>query len=161
MKGVEVGFKPYDHLTSLYFCCPSFHKTWTVPQLFFKKTTIWQTHGQLWAILKGTASQFLSLCLYSFHQKFMQEAHNDVGSLSMAKHLVEFELGTLLILIAVPQPIRWFSPFPKPLCMGNCIMGLNYGWIQSNLTSHNKIQKLQNFKTSSLGKNSLKNSKIL
>ena len=58
--------------------------------LFFL-TAIWLPHGQLWATIEGTASLTLMLITAFF---YIFEPRNEVGSLSPAKRLVGFELGT-------------------------------------------------------------------
>ena len=77
---------------------PSRHHV--VPALFFIfiifLTAIWQPHGQLWVILRGTASPTTDhcICLELFRSECHREPLNDVRSLILAERLVGFESGT-------------------------------------------------------------------
>ena len=61
----------------------------------FSLTAVWLPHSQLWAILNReslTNPKLITVKLFS--AKGHQELFNKVGSLSLAKYLVGFELGS-------------------------------------------------------------------
>ena len=74
------------------------------PTLFL--TAIWLPHGQHWAIIEGTASLTdVSHYVLHFRPEAYQEPHNEVGFLSLAKHLVRFEPGTFRFLLQHLNPL--------------------------------------------------------
>ena len=76
--------------------------------LTFFLTAIWLPHGQLWAIIEGTAS--LTQC-YSLRFTFStrvqghREPRSQAGSLSRADRLVWFEPGTFRFLLQLLNPL--------------------------------------------------------
>ena len=58
--------------------------------VFFFLTAIWQSHGQLWAILK----EMLTTAFVQVWPEGHREPCNEVGSLSPAERLAGFEPGT-------------------------------------------------------------------
>ena len=62
-------------------------------EIFF--SAVWLSHGQLWVILKGTATNLMLITTFvQFWPKDHREPSNRVGSLSLAERLLGFELGT-------------------------------------------------------------------
>ena len=63
-------------------------------EIFF--SAVWLSHGQLWVILKGVASNLMLITTFvQFWPKDHRELSNRVGSLSLAECLQGFELGTV------------------------------------------------------------------
>ena len=73
----------------------------------FFLTDIWLPHGQLSAILEGTASltRCWSLCFVHIWPEGHGEPHNKVGSLSPAECLVGFEPGAFRFLLQRLNPL--------------------------------------------------------
>ena len=92
-------------------------------------TANWLYQGQLWAILQGIASQTQCKLLWFLlvQPGGHQQSRNEVRSLSMAKHLMEFEPGTFRFQFQCLNPLGY--P-PQSL---NCQK--MYFWKESNCTN--------------------------
>ena len=67
--------------------------------------TIWLPHGELWAIIEGTVPLDVNSYVLHFRPEGHREPRNDAGSLSPAKRLVGFELGTFQFLLQCLHPL--------------------------------------------------------
>ena len=71
---------------------------------FFFLTAIWLPQGNFRLLYQSDSlpNQMLITTFYLFQPKGYQTPHNEVGSLSLGKHLKKFEAGTNRFLISLP-----------------------------------------------------------